>query len=127
MVYISDAVLKAWTSQWRVFIESDREPSARRVLENVIAVLGVDASAPTLQAYHEGGHVAVFQVVLPAAPWAESVVAVIALGQRLGRAWRILGSIEDDPSGWLAVERSGDCSVSGVAAAEWSLARGEAG
>jgi hypothetical protein len=114
-------------SHWRVFIESDREHGARRVLENVVAALGVEATDITLEPHHKGGHVAVFQVKHPPASWAETVVAAIALAQRLGRGWQLLGSIEDDPEGWLAVERSGDCSVSGVTAAWWHLASRESG
>jgi hypothetical protein len=115
------------TSHWRVFIESDRELGARRVLESVVATLDVESISVTLEAHLKSGHVARFRVEHRPASWSETVVEVIALAQRLGRGWQLLGSVQDDPSGWLAVERSGDCSVSGVSAAEWHLARGEAG
>jgi len=115
------------SSHWRVFVESDREPGARRVLESVVAVLAVEPSDLTLEPYQKGGYVAEFRVEHPPASWAEAVVGVISITQRLGRGWRMFGSVEDDPSGWLVVERSGDCSVPGVSAAEWSLRRDEAG
>jgi predicted NAD/FAD-dependent oxidoreductase len=112
-----------WNSHWRVWIESDRELGARRVLEGVFATLDVEPISSLLEPYRKGGHVASFRVEHRTVSWSETILAVISLAQRLGRGWRIYGSIEDDPSGWLAVEDSGDCSVSGVSSAEWRLER----
>lgn len=103
-------------------MDATRPAGAEAVLRRVTDALRVDAVDTTVEPYPKGGHVARFGVTHGAGPWAERVVAVIALGERLGSGWRLSGSVWEDPSGWLA-RGDGRIRVPGVAAAEWTLLR----
>jgi len=65
-----------------------------------------------------GSFVVSFATRLASERWRDAVVEAIALWQRLGYEWRLIGSIHDNPSGW-----SNQVNVTGVKSIEWTLLR----
>jgi hypothetical protein len=63
-----------------------------------------------------GGWAFSFQTRLARARWNDSVVDIIALGQRVAYAWTLTGDVFRSPEGWSTKSR-----ISGVTAIQWQL------
>jgi hypothetical protein len=106
-------------SYWKMWTEAKSEEKALRVFERVRRNLGREALDRTVEPYPKiTGFVVAFWIELESQAWNDSVVEVIALGQRVGHQWTLSGDILTDMDGW-----SNESSVSGVRSIQWMLDR----
>jgi hypothetical protein len=102
---------------WTVFTNARSEKAARNIYRRLMQRMGREGVAVTIEPYWKtGGHMLIFATNLAGASWNDQVVEAIALGQRAGYSWMLLGDVSDDLSGW-----SNKASVSGIEAMEWNL------
>lgn len=107
---------------WRVWVTAKAEIAAQRVCNRVLQQLEKSVVNLSMEPYPKtGGFVLNFEVALKSGTWADSVIEVIALGQRIGRQWTLYGDILHDPSGWCT-----DPAIVGVQAMNWWLLLNEA-
>jgi hypothetical protein len=105
------------TSHWKTWLNTDKEQKARAIVKWLRERLGLDLEQLQIEPYPKtGGYVASFAIPLRSQTWNGDVVEVIALAQRIGRRWTLLGDVHNDLSGW-----SNECSVTGVVSIEWQL------
>jgi hypothetical protein len=106
-------------SYWKMWTEAKSEEKVLRVFERVRRNLGREALDLSIEPYPKiTGFVVAFWIELESQTWNDSVVEVIALGQRVGRQWTLSGDILTDTDGW-----SNESSVSGVRSIQWMLDR----
>lgn len=55
--------------------------------------------------------------------WAEVVIEMIELGQRLGRGWMTIGDITVEADAILSTHTGGKVSISGLEWAEWVVSK----
>jgi hypothetical protein len=102
-----------------MWTEAKSEEKALRVFERVRHNLGREALDRSVEPYPKiAGFVVAFWIELESQAWNDSVVEVIALGQRVGYQWTLSGDILTDTDGW-----SNKPSVSGVSSIQWMLDR----
>jgi hypothetical protein len=104
------------TSHWRIWVNATTKDKALILLNRIAAEIGRVPLVAVASCSEDGGHRITFQVPLESKSWNDAVVELIALGERVGYAWQLMGSILDDPEG-----RSYKSRVSGVLAIQWSL------
>ena len=106
-------------SFWKIWTEAKSEEKALRVSERVRCNLGREVLDRSVEPYPKiRGFVVAFWIELESQAWNDSVVEVIALGQRVGYQWTLSGDILTDTSGW-----SNEAGVSGVRSIQWMLDR----
>lgn len=102
------------TSRWKVWCDAASDRAARKTLDRVVSRMGVTPTDVAMGPYDEGGFVISFQLAHGSCTWAEHVVDLIRLGQRVGHGWCLSGSVDQDPEG-----TSNECGVPGVAMIVW--------
>ena len=106
-------------SFWKMWTEAKSEEKALRVFERVRGNLGREALDRGVEPYPKiMGFVVAFWIELESQAWNDSVVEVIALGQRVGYQWTLSGDILTGTDGW-----SNESNVSGVRSIQWMLDR----
>ena len=104
---------------WKMWTEAKSEEKALRVFERFRRNLGREARDWSVEPYPKiAGFVVAFWIELETQTWNDSVVEVIALGQRVGYQWTLSGDILTDTDGW-----SNESNVSGVRSIQWMLDR----
>ncbi|MGK7294276.1 MAG: hypothetical protein ACNS61_00440 [Candidatus Wenzhouxiangella sp. M2_3B_020] len=104
---------------WKIWTDAGTETKAQRVLERVLDRLGVGAEVRELRPYAKlGGFVLTLAVEIRSVRWADRVLEALLIGQRVGRAWRITGSANEELNATTE-----EASVSGVVLMEWVLDR----
>ncbi len=113
------ANIMAIRSFWRMWTEAKSEEKALRGFELVRGKLGREALDQSVEPYPKiTGFVVAFWIELESQAWNDSVIEVIALGQRVGYQWTLSGDILTDTEGW-----SNEPTVSGVRSIQWMLNR----
>ena len=108
---------------WNMWMDAKTREKALKLCDRILEHMDVEALEKTVEPYPKtGGFVVSFATRLASERWRDAVVEAIALGQRLGYEWRLMGSVHDNPSGW-----SNQVNVSGVESIEWTLLRVDSG
>ena len=108
----------AGRSRWRVYIDASDEPAAGSVLTRLLETMNVVPPATRIERGQEEGYVAIFDVEHGASGWSALIYDVLALGQKIGRAWRLSGSVDFELDGWCD-----DPSEGSVKSVQWILVR----
>lgn len=104
---------------WKVWTNAGTEAKARRVLDDVLDRLAVEADLQDVEPYSKlNGYVATLAVQTQAVRWADRVLEALLLGQRIGRSWLLTGAADESLS--ATTEAS---TVAGVVMIEWILER----
>lgn len=94
---------------WKIFTDTGNQDKALKVAKSAIKSVGVSQIDIVVEPYHKGGFSCSFETITDSANWAELVVSTIQLAQKIGRAYIISGSINNELEMW-----SNDPSVSGI-------------
>jgi hypothetical protein len=82
---------------WKAWTTATTPEKALGVGRRLLDALGVaDAELQVVPYPKTDGHVLSFVVNTSDQAWAETVYAVLSAAQAVGRAWQVLGSIEDE-------------------------------
>ena len=85
------------TSSWKLWATAATPEKARRVLRDVLRRMSAEAADVQVEPYPKiDGHVVRFSIELVEVDYADAVVAVLALGQRVGRGWTLSGFIGEE-------------------------------
>ena len=104
-------------ARWSVWTDATSEKSARNVAARLLRELARPAEQLAFAPYPKtGGWTFSFRTQVTGACWNDYVVDVIALGQRVGRAWILSGDVMHQLDGW-----SNESRISGVTSAQWQL------
>jgi len=106
---------------WRMWVDAKTEEKSLKLCDRLLDRMKKDASEKRVEPYPKtGGFVVSFATELKSERWNDAVVEAMALGQRVGYGWQLIGSVLDGPGGW-----SNRTTVSGVKSIAWTLARDE--
>lgn len=79
----------------KIWIESDKEASAKRVSNRILRKLGTGQFI-MLEPYHKGGFVARYEIPVMASDWPNAVLEVLQFTQGFARGRVLNGSIENE-------------------------------
>lgn len=109
---------------WALHIRAKREPNAQRVLQRVIAAIGLPAEQQSVERYWKfpEQYVAVFTTPLDAPTAPEATFRTMLLAQEIGTGWLLRGPTSFDNGAWTfelvcAANTGGRFQVPGI---EWA-------
>lgn len=109
------------TSRWKAWIDSDKEPSAARVVARVAELAGLSPLGLVLARYPKGGFVAEWLVAHAENTRDAVLIDLIRAGQRVAAGWVLTGSVDDDFGALASKTGGGRISVAGVTMLTWEV------
>lgn len=104
-------------SRWTIWIDAKTEAKCSDLLDRLAVALQRTLKDLDVRLDpNTGSHKASCTVALEATSWNDAVVEVISLGQSVGYAWSLRGSVRDD--------LQGDCMsgrIAGIEGLQWHL------
>lgn len=96
-------------ANWRVFANVSNEKKAETVLKHFLQVLDISPNETYIESYHKGGFLLTIETITKNENWAEVVLELLTLAERVGKGWQISGSIQNEFDMW-----TNESSVVGV-------------
>ena len=96
-------------ANWRVFANVSNEKKAETVLKHFVEDLGTTPNETHIESYHKGGFLLSVETTTKDENWAEVVLELLTLAERVGKGWQISGSIQNEFDMW-----TNESSVVGV-------------
>jgi len=104
-------------ARWTVWVDAKTGTECTSLLDRLAVAWGRKLKAVDVRwDSNTNAHKASFTVPLEAASWNDAVVEVIALGQSVGYAWSLRGSVLDDVAGDCMKSR-----IAGINGLQWHL------
>lgn len=103
---------------WRVFADVNSEKKAETVLKNFLKELDATQNDSSIESYHKGGFLIKIEVITKDGNWAQVVLHLLTLAERVGRGWQISGSIQNELDLW-----TNESNIVGIQAIQLQCAR----
>ena len=109
-------------STWKLNLNVKSLDAADRLFKHCTSLLETEPRGVLVDTYSKGGFMVCFSLEhSEQLSWPETVFEILALSQKIGQGWRVLGSISDNFCGVLSLDAGGTFSIPGVIWADWDV------